>query len=315
MASLVQTVECRDASGFLNALSPRGPYFIGREGAGSTRYDIDVVVYRGHADSSYRLIPTALREKGPLQRFERYVGKSEADRIRAEIRLLRRFFAVADSSGLALPEDSQLLRVHLAELAQENFVERVARNEAQWPPRELVSLLAIGQHHGLPTRLLDWTRSPLTAAYFAASGIDKAGEQYPMDDKRCLTVWAFEYTRYIQQLRDRAIPPVGPYTIVTPGVELITAPRAGNPNLHAQDGVFTLFRKAAFDADGPVDVRCLVDQVKENLRDHGERPIFWEFKLPIGCVRQLMWFLAKDGVTAARLFPGFSGAVRALEEE
>ncbi len=52
---MFKQVPCKSAVELLDAISPRGEFFRGKEGAGSQRDRVDVVIFRGHSDSSYRL--------------------------------------------------------------------------------------------------------------------------------------------------------------------------------------------------------------------------------------------------------------------
>lgn len=83
------------------------------------------------------------------------------------------FRGLSDSSYRLL---TSLQRLQGSFWELERHLLRNFRKYARIDSRELSSfwhLLSIAQHHGLPTRLLDWTYSPYVALHFATANLDR----------------------------------------------------------------------------------------------------------------------------------------------
>jgi FRG domain-containing protein len=160
-------------------------------------------------------------------------------------------------------------------------------------------LLALAQHYGVPTRMLDWSRHPYIAAYFAASDCvrqRKTGR---------LALWAFDhYLAYSSNL----------YPWLTERLRLVTASAADIPNLFAQQGLFLLLRERNVRAGDDFNAEPYDKIIRKSIEFDLAESIFFKFTLPARQAPELLRLLSAHGIDASTIFPGYDGVARALHE-
>lgn len=183
----------------------------------------------------------------------------------------------------------------------ENDIPKMAELVESWDGKkrdlqdqyENASFLALLQHNGFPTPLLDWTMSPYIAAYFAFRDC----ENHP--DKSTVKIYSLchhAWTRDYMQVTD--------YHDGKPFVSVIKPRAMDNKKYLIQQGIFTL-----------TNVVDIAEHVIGNDKqdDKSSYLIAWEF--PKTEHAAIMQDLHLMGITAMSLFPSLEGICQMGKEE
>jgi hypothetical protein len=158
-------------------------------------------------------------------------------------------------------------------------------------PRQLeeTELWALGQHFGLATPFLDWTRSPYAAVYFAFE------EDGTSDQTRRRAVFGL-HRPAVEHAHDRAFAALGDAVDM---VEVLTPMVDENARLVSQGGLFTRTMQGR-----------TVDGWVRDVFAGEAHPILVKLELPNRLRADILRSLNRMNINALSLFPDLEGAAR-----
>lgn len=257
--------------------------------------------FRGHSNASYRLTPSVLRDLTPLRDARGNPLKGDE--------VLR-----ADGFSVTGPNPERMLDEFKRRAVP--FLGFQSKNEFEW--------LFLMQHHGVPTRLLDWTTNALVALYFsveylsptkAKSAKDAVKKFLEGDDFRDdgMAVFCINPKKINDELHGKRYPidvaadaeTWAPYVHPTYASELdtyaplcILAPHI-SPRIRAQSGTFTLHGSNVWSLDYYSVLQSLIHKIF----------------IPYSATRAIQEDLGSIGFTPSFIYPDLDGLSREIRNQ
>ena len=291
MTSSIETKDCDSLDEFWECISPIGDFFT-MQGKRSK------FIYRGQSNSAWELVPKVYRKDvinkykvGMWETLKDYPGQAIFEYV-----LLSSFMNYCDSRGLPIPYDSPDFRRYFQfdTITREHGVD-----SRSWPNDHAIPLMALAQHHGIPTRLLDWSSNPYVACYFAAISVI-TDSNYNAEDR--IAVFGLSKNG-IPEFSINAKMPGEPRPL-----QHVHVPGSTSVNLAAQGGSFILVYNQGYRGHEFTPNVSLETKITDRSM------LLKKVTLPKSLASELLMRCDKFGVSAASIFPGYDGAAKAALE-